>query len=113
MTGWDEFQGVNRAYLLDLYERYRQAPTSVDDEIRAFFSRGEPSHGAFLAPAPAPSGADLRAVVGAVSLVESIRRYGHLAARIDPLGTDPSGIPPSSWRHTASPKTICVACPRQ
>ena len=39
------------------------------------------------------SPADLRAIVGAVNLAESIRRYGHLAARIDPLGSDPVGDP--------------------
>ena len=34
-----------------------------------------------------------RVVVGAVNLAESIRRYGHLAARIDPLGSRPVGDP--------------------
>jgi 2-oxoglutarate dehydrogenase E1 component len=32
-------------------------------------------------------------VVGAINLAQSIRRYGHLAARIDPLGTEPIGDP--------------------
>ena len=31
--------------------------------------------------------------MGAANLAESIRRYGHLAARLDPLGSDPGGDP--------------------
>lgn len=45
-------------------------------------------------PAPLPSdGLNPRAVVGAVSLAESIRRYGRLAAEINPLGSRPMGDP--------------------
>jgi 2-oxoglutarate dehydrogenase E1 component len=34
-----------------------------------------------------------RAAVAAVNLAQSIRRYGHLAAQLDPLGTKPIGDP--------------------
>ena len=37
--------------------------------------------------------ADVRTIVGAVNLAESIRRYGHLGAQLDPLGTPPWGDP--------------------
>ena len=38
--------------------------------------------------------ADLTAAIAAFNLAESIRRFGHLAARLDPLGvTDPVGDP--------------------
>src|SRR5690606_36999216 len=41
---------------------------------------------------------DTRVIVGAANLVESIRRYGHLAARLDPLGSTPIGDPSLSPR---------------
>jgi 2-oxoglutarate dehydrogenase E1 component len=47
-------------------------------------------------PAPEPArGQDIdpRIVVGAVRLAESIRRFGHLAADLDPLGSRPVGDP--------------------
>jgi 2-oxoglutarate dehydrogenase E1 component len=43
----DEFQGVNAGYVLELYERYRQNPESIDPETRqAFASLTPPSHDA-------------------------------------------------------------------
>src|SRR4030095_11604044 len=53
-------------------------------------------------PTPAPAapagsaGSGIHTIVGAANLAESIRRYGHLAARIDPLGSTPPGDP-SLW----------------
>ena len=41
---------------------------------------------------------DTRVIVGAANLVESIRRYGHLAAQLDPLGSAPIGDPSLSPR---------------
>ena len=38
-------------------------------------------------------GIPARAAVSAVNLAQSIRRYGHLAAQLDPLGTKPIGDP--------------------
>jgi len=35
MAGWQEFTGLNRGYVLELYDKYRQDPTSVDAETRA------------------------------------------------------------------------------
>src|SRR3989454_33351 len=41
-----------------------------------------------LAPSP-----DLKHVAAAMALVKAIRNFGHLAARLDPLGADPPGDP--------------------
>ena len=95
MSEWRELGGINEAYALELYERFLADPASVDAATRQAFERSGP-------PIVAPpfgeregglSPADLKAIVGAVNLAESIRRYGHLAARIDPLGSDPVGDP--------------------
>ena len=101
MGGWNEFQGLNAGYVLELYDRYRQDPAAVDAQTRAYFEQWTPPD---QPPAAAPGGVavDLRAVVGAATLAESIRRYGHLAAQIDPLGSRPTGDPtlaPAGARH--------------
>src|SRR5262245_24101578 len=100
MAGWQGFTALNRAYVVELYERFRQDPASVDPATRALFERWTPPMD------DRPSGEapraetdrtdrsiDLHKVVGAVTLAESIRRYGHLAAQLDPLGSRPAGDP--------------------
>jgi 2-oxoglutarate dehydrogenase E1 component len=93
MSGWQEFTGLNRGYVLELYEKYRQDPSSVDSSTRAFFEQWSPPTQQDETPA-AVTGQPLEKVVGAVNLAESIRRYGHLAAQLDPLaGRPPIGDP--------------------
>src|SRR5439155_8847244 len=52
---------------------------------------------ATAAPAPAVAGPPdetlLGGVAAAMSLIKAIRMHGHLAARLDPLGTEPVGDP--------------------
>ena len=97
MDLWQEFHGPNAAYVLDLYDRYRQNPDSVDPNTRAFFQEWQPD-GAFP-PVPAviaagPAGPSAEKIMGAVNLAKAIRGYGHLAAHVDPLGlADPPGDP--------------------
>ena len=48
------------------------------------------------APAPAPTPMDeelLGGVAASMALVKAIRMHGHLAARLDPLGSEPPGDP--------------------
>src|SRR5436853_92070 len=42
---------------------------------------------------PAPGADDLKAVAAAMALVRAHRNFGHLAARLDPLGSEPPGDP--------------------
>ena len=94
MSDWGGFGGVNQAYVLELYERFLQDPSSVDAATRAAFERAAPPASATPArSAPSADAPLLTAVVGAVNLAESIRRYGHLASTIDPLGSAPIGDP--------------------
>ncbi len=92
---WDDFHGVNAGVVLEWYDRYRADPASVDEATRAFFESVPPPPGdSTLRPvSPAAGGVDPQVLVGAVQLAQSIRRYGHLAAAIDPLGSRPSGDP--------------------
>jgi 2-oxoglutarate dehydrogenase E1 component len=95
MNPWDQFSGVNAGYVFDLYERYQQDPQSVDEATRAAFARWSPEIEAEPTAEPASlRTTDLTAAIAAFNLAESIRRFGHLAARLDPLGfTDPIGDP--------------------
>ncbi|ODS58738.1 MAG: 2-oxoglutarate dehydrogenase E1 component [Acidobacteria bacterium SCN 69-37] len=93
-----DFQGVNEGYVLELYDRYVADPQSVDAQTRERFRTWTPSGASPVSGSPRPptrlaGGLDVRIAVGAISLAECIRRYGHLAARIDPLGSRPRGNP--------------------
>jgi 2-oxoglutarate dehydrogenase E1 component len=89
MAGWGEFSGLNRGYVLELYDRYRQDPASVDADTRALFEQWAPVEESRATV----EGLPLQKIVGAVNLAQSIRRYGHLAAQLDPLGSRPQGDP--------------------
>ena len=95
MNPWDQFTGVNAGYVYDLYERYQRDPASVDEATRTLFANWSPDSPAPSTPAPrdVPT-TDTAAAIATVTLADSIRRFGHLAARLDPLGvTDPIGDP--------------------
>ena len=90
----DEFTGVNAGYVIELYERYRQNPESVDPETRRAFESWTPPIDADVPqPQAISSGIPIQKIVGAANLAECIRRYGHLAAQLDPLGSPPIGDP--------------------
>ncbi len=120
MSEWDSFYGPNAGYALELYERYQRDPASVDAETRAIFERMRPlpdgaangsasgvNRSANGATATATSESprqiashepqdtihDVVKVVLAARMARSIRQYGHLAARIDPLGSAPPDDP--------------------
>lgn len=61
-----------------------EAPPSVD---------GEQSTGVHVLPTAPPDEQLLQAVQAATSLIKAHRTHGHLAARLDPLGSEPEGDP--------------------
>ena len=92
-ASWDDFQGVNRAYVLELYEQYRRDPTSVDDGTRDLLAQLPAPPAASGGTGGAGTGAEARQLLGAFNYVQCIRRYGHLGAHLDPLGGEPQGDP--------------------
>ncbi|MGF1471352.1 MAG: 2-oxoglutarate dehydrogenase E1 component [Rubrobacteraceae bacterium] len=90
------FYGPNLGYVLELYEKYREDPDSVDEEAREFFETWTPpgagANGS-AAGGVTEAGVDVDKVVGAAKFIRSIRDFGHMAARLDPLGTEPPGDP--------------------
>jgi 2-oxoglutarate dehydrogenase E1 component len=89
----------NDGYISEAYEAYRRDPASVDESWRQFFRFAESLGGAPAATTgqPTPAGqldpAFLREIAAAAELVDAIRSYGHLAVRLDPLGSEPEGTP--------------------
>src|SRR5437773_634819 len=96
--GISDFYGPNAGYVMELYDRYLADPASVEDEWRTTFDGWERE-----APAPGvlpheraepPCGiCDVTKVVAAARVGRLARELGHLAARLDPLGSPPPGDP--------------------
>jgi 2-oxoglutarate dehydrogenase E1 component len=95
MAGWQDFTGLNRGYVLELFERYRANPQSVDAATRAIFEAWTPEEdtGGPVAAMTGPGGPNPELVAGLIKLTGAIRRYGHLASRLDPLGSTRQGDP--------------------
>ncbi|MFN8442118.1 MAG: 2-oxoglutarate dehydrogenase E1 component [Caldilineaceae bacterium] len=106
MTSEELFHGPNLGYVLDLYERYLQDPSSVDAEMQQLFARWKENGEGKLnaresAPAPlpvttlpslnSPQTYDVTHAINTARLIRYIRELGHLEARIDPLGSEPPG----------------------
>jgi 2-oxoglutarate dehydrogenase E1 component len=90
MNIWRDFPGPNAGYILELYDRYQQNPNSVDEATKVFFEQwGSPPDGLGLSP----KNEQVEKIIGVVNLAQAIREYGHLAAQLDPLGSEPPGAP--------------------
>jgi 2-oxoglutarate dehydrogenase E1 component len=100
MNIWHEFHGPNAGYVVELYERYRRDPQSVDPAARELFERWTPpdftvtANGARTpAEGQHPAPGNPAKMVGAANLAQAIRGLGHLSAQLDPLGSPPPGDP--------------------
>jgi 2-oxoglutarate dehydrogenase E1 component len=110
-----QFEDLNSGFVQELFAQYLASPEAVDPAWRALFEQapeelaeasplvqrirelypasGDGGNGARAA---APVGAPpllLGAVAAAMALVKAHRMHGHLAARLDPLGSEPVGDP--------------------
>ena len=81
----------NDGYVAEAYETYRRDPNAVDESWRQFFRFAESLAGGVPQPAAGLDGAMLRKAAGAAALAASIRRFGHRAVALDPLGAAPPG----------------------
>jgi 2-oxoglutarate dehydrogenase E1 component len=115
-----DVDAVNSGYARVLLEEYLENPEAVPSEWRALFESGDgdliqalpglarlletlkETNGHTAPPAqatqPEPVGAPpddvlLGGVAAAMSLIKALRMHGHLAARLDPLGSEPVGDP--------------------
>src|SRR6266496_4421153 len=97
MNDLEAFYGPNAGYVIELYDRYRQNPASVDNVTRAIFDTWSPEsqlateqgQGTTAESTPAA----VSKIVAASALAHAIRSRGHLGAHLDPLGSEPLGDP--------------------
>jgi 2-oxoglutarate dehydrogenase E1 component len=117
----DQIDDLNSGFVQELLAAYLASPESVDPEWRALFEsnpelvlaslpnaerlrelsrdgggNGAPVTAPAATPAPAEAVPDdllLGGVAAAMSLVKAHRTHGHLAAHVDPLGSEPPGDP--------------------
>ncbi|MBO0958361.1 2-oxoglutarate dehydrogenase E1 component [Neobacillus sp. MM2021_6] len=93
----NNFSGPNLGYLVDQFERYKQEPLSVEEEMRVLFEKMNEADFSIFANTVSKEGSDFgrtitsdstqqRKLIAAVKLADNIRTYGHLAANIYPLG---------------------------
>jgi 2-oxoglutarate dehydrogenase E1 component len=89
------FYGPNAGYVLELYERYRQNPASVDAATRAIFDTWSPENQLITEQESTTGVASIEVskIVAASTLAHAIRSRGHLGAHLDPLGSEPLGDP--------------------
>jgi 2-oxoglutarate dehydrogenase E1 component len=118
-----DVDGLNAGFARDLLEDYLENPDAVPAEWRELFESGDsdvvathpglvrlleraagnghaPAPPAAPAPPRAPAAPEqpvtdelLGAVAAAMALVKAHRMHGHLAAHLDPLGSEPPGDP--------------------
>ncbi len=95
MYDLEAFYGPNAGYVLELYESYRQNPTSVDAATRAIFDTWSPENilAAEQETTTEIATTEVFKIVAASELAHSIRSRGHLGAHLDPLGSEPLGDP--------------------
>lgn len=93
---WARRFGLNLGYIEELYERYLENPDAIDAKWRTWFERWGPplltAQGERLSATAvnlpvAETALSMEKVIKAVHLVQNIRTYGHLAAKIDPFHT--------------------------
>jgi 2-oxoglutarate dehydrogenase E1 component len=111
-----QFEDLNSGFVQELFAQYLASPEAVDPAWRALFEQapeglvesspivqrirelypgavdGNGAPAATQAAAEAPP-LLLGAVAAAMALVKAHRMHGHLAARLDPLGSEPVGDP--------------------
>jgi 2-oxoglutarate decarboxylase len=96
------FLGRIEEYLQGEHGFYEDVFASLGVDLSPSLPVAAPADGAAAAPAiagpsapgPAPASEELlQAVQAATALLKAFRTHGHLAARLDPLGTEPEGDP--------------------
>ncbi len=93
MKSIDYLSGANAAYVDEMYARWQSDPASVEPLWQAFFAGFEAG---WKRPAPASDRGEASGdagVRGIFGLVNAYREFGHLVARLDPLGRQARTIP--------------------
>src|SRR5689334_3928 len=79
----------NMEILEDLYQRWRQDPSQVEESWRLFFEGFD--LGLAQQPAAPPEGSQQQTLI--IQIINSYRRLGHFQSHLDPLSPAPASIP--------------------
>src|SRR5205814_2841761 len=110
--GWGDFTDLNRAYLLDVFDRYRSDADSVDPETRELFTRiGPPPESGdetarISEPASTPVPSAVPGAVGA-GLGKPAQRGARV--RLEPLARLDSAPPAVDPRQVAGAAALAAA----
>lgn len=90
---WENYSGPNLAYLMDVYDRYKEDALQVADDYKIAFEKwGPPVPLNPVKKVNSISNLDeITRVVSATKLADYIRNYGHLYADLDPLNEEMKG----------------------
>ncbi|RDW18504.1 2-oxoglutarate dehydrogenase E1 component [Oceanobacillus arenosus] len=108
---WEQFYGPNKGYIEQQYDLYKQNPDAVEASIKEIFDTyGAPEWMNHNVQDISGTSINLtinkvKKLSSALKLVEAIRRYGHQAADIYPVGeykdeNDLRAIDPSTYKLT-------------
>ncbi len=94
MSKWTYFQGANASYIDQIFEQYRQDPSSVEDTWRSFFEGMElgaemADGGETRAKPNALQSSDLNKEAKVTEVINFFRSRGRFLAKLDPLGMKP------------------------
>jgi 2-oxoglutarate dehydrogenase E1 component len=97
---WDKFYGPNMGYLYDVYEKYLEDPTSVDESMKKLFEELGPPP--FQDEEHLPIINDIQKLISTMKLLQVIRVNGHLAADIFPFDANDNSelLEPSQYNLT-------------
>jgi 2-oxoglutarate dehydrogenase E1 component len=90
---WSGFMGPNLGYVLELYDKYTDDPTSIDEETKELFDNWGPpliQEVSTVKTSVQDISQDLdlsrvQKIIAAEKFAQEIRTYGHLCAKINPL----------------------------
>jgi 2-oxoglutarate dehydrogenase E1 component len=89
----DFIHRANAAYIDEQYGRYRRDPGSVPEEWALFFAGFDLAEDPARRPGGAVAAGPDGSMGGIYGLVHAHREFGHLIARVNPLGGDPESHP--------------------
>ena len=104
MDIFKEFYGPNAGYVLELYDRYLNDPSSLDPETREAFRNWKPNQeqtGILSTKSSQMPQGNWETILSVARIAQDIRQFGHLAANSgnNALSRDPRFTPDFLRRH--------------
>ncbi len=100
------FHGPNSGYFLELYDKYLENPTSIDSHAKTLFDKWKSELASTRHKEASPQ--NMEKIVATVNLTQTIRAFGHLGARINPLNSSQIyDSAPYTTTHNLTEEDLC------